>query len=55
MSGISSRRRDWPWSINPYSGRRHVLDWFMWRVATRFKGHPVRLPFGTTTWMVTDD
>lgn len=46
-----------PWDINPYSGKRHIVSWFMWRIAERwpFRGHAIRLPFGHTTWKVTDD
>jgi hypothetical protein len=41
-----------PWDINPYSGKRHILGWFMWRIAERFPGREIRLPFGRSSWRV---
>jgi hypothetical protein len=48
-------RRAWPWTVNPYSGRRHVVSWFMFRIAELFPGREIRLPFGHSTWKVTND
>ena len=48
---------DWPWTINPHSGRRHPVSWFMWRIAALpwFRGRYVRLPFGHSAWKVSDE
>lgn len=44
---------DWPWRKNPYSGKRHVLDWFMWRIAARFPGRWIRL--GSRGWRIDNE
>lgn len=43
----------WPWERNRYDGNRHILSWFMFRIAQLFPGREIRL--GRQSWRFDKD